>query len=226
MFLFFSLNTRPCIFQTLKSNITMHFLPSQFTTSTTITWFCPSRSPADLSVACNHATPPAMVALFTDLWVSVSLWIELMLSENVSHFLRMTKSQKDTSSIFTLLLADFAIKAGESDGKGLYGTQRIPIVQSEGIVCYSPKLHHNVVLWNVAQKRVMQWHICLANIPVLTPINILHVFYNINCSYFTAYIALCTITITNSETVCKISVWNIFKYDIQIFCIFIFTFDG
>lgn len=46
----------------------------------------------------------------------------------------------------TLLLAgDFAIKAGEGDGKGLYGTQRIPVVQSESVVCDSPKLHHNVV---------------------------------------------------------------------------------
>ncbi len=137
-------------------------------------------------------------------------------------------TERHQQDIFTLLLAgDFAIKAGESDGKGLYGTQRIPIVQSEGIVCYSPKLHHNVVLWNVAQKRVMQWHICLANIPVLTPINILHVFYNIKLFIFhSLYCTLCTITITNSETVCNISVWNIFKYDIQIFCIFIFTFDS
>lgn len=106
-------------------------------------------------------------------------------------------TERHQQDIFTLLLAgDFAIKAGESDGKGLYGTQRIPIVQSEGIVCYSPKLHHNVVLWNVAQKRVMQWLICLANIPVLTRINILHVFYNIKLfrvligtAYFTAYTA-------------------------------------
>lgn len=63
-------------------------------------------------------------------------------------------TEKDQQDVFALLLAgDFAIKAGEGDGKGLYGTQRIPVVQSESIVCNSPKLHHNVVLWNMAQKR-------------------------------------------------------------------------
>lgn len=59
-------------------------------------------------------------------------------------------TERGQQEILTLLLAgDFAIKAGEGDGKGLYGTQRIPVVQSESVVCDSPKLHHNVVHWNI-----------------------------------------------------------------------------
>lgn len=41
----------------------------------------------------------------------------------------------------------FTIKAGESNSKGLKSTERIIIVQSEHIFCYTTKLHHNVVSW-------------------------------------------------------------------------------
>lgn len=54
----------------------------------------------------------------------------------------------DFSAWMLLLAGDFAIKAGESDGEGLDGTQRISVVQSKSIICHSAKLHHNVILWN------------------------------------------------------------------------------
>ncbi len=59
-----------CMFQTLKSNISIHFLSSQFTTSTTITWFHPKWiSPADLSVASKIMQPHKQWWLYlTDLW--------------------------------------------------------------------------------------------------------------------------------------------------------------
>lgn len=41
----------------------------------------------------------------------------------------------------------FTVKAGESNSKGLKSTERIIIVQSEHIFCYTTKLHHNVVSW-------------------------------------------------------------------------------
>ena len=47
-----------------------------------------------------------------------------------------------------LLTGHFAIAAGEGNGKGLHRTQRVVIVQSEGIISNSSKLHHNVVLCN------------------------------------------------------------------------------
>ncbi len=139
------------MFQTLKSNISIHFLSSQFTTSTTITWFHPKWiSPADLSVASKIMQPHKQWWLYlTDLWSRCELswcWVRTF------PICCVWRNHRKTPVFRLLLAGDFAIKAGESDGKGLYGTQRIPVVQSEGVVCYSPKLHHNVVLWNVAQK--------------------------------------------------------------------------
>lgn len=132
------------------------------------------------------------------------------------------------TDVFTLLLTgDFAIKAGESDGKGLYGTQRIPVVQSEGIVCYSPKLHHNVVLWNVAQKRVMQCFICLANIPFCM------YFSTPNCSECWLHSVYCTLrTITynywNSmqSIIISMKYLQIWLFSISFLYINVFTFDS
>ena len=47
--------------------------------------------------------------------------------------------------IFQLFTSDFAVEAGECDGKGLHGTQRVLEVQRENVIGYSSKLHHNVV---------------------------------------------------------------------------------
>lgn len=93
--------------------------------------------------------------------------------------------RKRPAGILTLLLAgDFAIKAGEGDGKGLYGTQGIPVVQSESIVCNSPKLHHNVVNWNIAQKMVMQTFIHFAIIINVFDNILLHSVYCTLCMYY------------------------------------------
>lgn len=53
--------------------------------------------------------------------------------------------------IIGLFASDFAIKAGERDGKGLDGTQGVVIVQSENVISYSSKLHHNVVHWKESE---------------------------------------------------------------------------
>lgn len=52
----------------------------------------------------------------------------------------------------------FAIKAGESNSKGLKSTERVIIVQSEHIFCYTTKLHHNVVSWGEKTFRDEQFH--------------------------------------------------------------------
>lgn len=49
--------------------------------------------------------------------------------------------------IFLLLAGDFAIEAGECNGEGLNGAQRVVEVQGENVVSYPSKLHHNVVHW-------------------------------------------------------------------------------
>ena len=43
------------------------------------------------------------------------------------------------------LAGQFAIKAGEANGKGLQSTHRVVKVQGEDILSYSAKLHYNVV---------------------------------------------------------------------------------
>lgn len=58
--------------------------------------------------------------------------------------------------IVGLFASDFAVKAGECDGKGLDGTQGVVIVQSENVISYSSKLHHNVVHWKKKRKKVKQ----------------------------------------------------------------------
>lgn len=52
----------------------------------------------------------------------------------------------------------FTIKAGESNSKGLKSTERVIIVQSEHIFCYTTKLHHNVVSWGEKTFRDEQFH--------------------------------------------------------------------
>lgn len=42
---------------------------------------------------------------------------------------------------------NFAIEAGEGNGKGLHGTHRVAVVQGENVISYSAKLHHDVVHW-------------------------------------------------------------------------------
>lgn len=54
-------------------------------------------------------------------------------------------------NIFGLFTSNFAIKAGECDGKGLHSIHGVVIVQSEYIVSYPSKLHHNVVHWKKAK---------------------------------------------------------------------------
>lgn len=62
-----------------------------------------------------------------------------------------------------LLAGDFAIKAGESDGEGLYGTQRISVVQSKSVICHSAKLHHNVIRWNITEENITWSTVCKTN---------------------------------------------------------------
>lgn len=52
----------------------------------------------------------------------------------------------------------FTIKAGESNSKGLKSTERVIIVQSEHIFCYTTKLHHDVVSWGEKTFRDEQFH--------------------------------------------------------------------
>jgi len=62
----------------------------------------------------------------------------------------LTTSCRDGSEFHVsslLFTGQFTIKAGESNSKGLKSTERIIIVQSEHIFCYTTKLHHNVVSW-------------------------------------------------------------------------------
>lgn len=51
------------------------------------------------------------------------------------------------TSMLLLFTRDFAIKAGERDGKRLHGAHRVVEVQREDVISYSAKLHHDVVHW-------------------------------------------------------------------------------
>lgn len=44
-----------------------------------------------------------------------------------------------------LLAGQLPVEAGEGDGEGLHGTQRVVIVHGEGVIRHTPKLHHDVV---------------------------------------------------------------------------------
>lgn len=46
----------------------------------------------------------------------------------------------------------FTVKAGESNSKSLKSTERIVIVQSENVFCYTTELHHNVVSWGEKER--------------------------------------------------------------------------
>lgn len=65
-----------------------------------------------------------------------------------------------TSQVCSLsFTGQFAIKAGESNSKSLKSTERIIIVQSEHIFCYTTELHHNVVSWGGKKRfRDQQFH--------------------------------------------------------------------
>jgi len=54
---------------------------------------------------------------------------------------------------FVLFTGNFAIKAGECDGKGLHGTHGVVVVQRENVISYSSKLHYDVVHWK--KKRIV-----------------------------------------------------------------------
>lgn len=55
-------------------------------------------------------------------------------------------------NLCVLFTSDFAVKTGQSDGKGLHSAQRVVVVQRENVVSYSAKLHHNVVHWKKKDK--------------------------------------------------------------------------
>lgn len=46
------------------------------------------------------------------------------------------------------LAGQLPIKAGEGDGEGLQGAQRVPVVQSEGVLGYAAELEYYIVGWN------------------------------------------------------------------------------
>lgn len=43
------------------------------------------------------------------------------------------------------LAGQLPIETGEGDGEGLQGAQRVPVVQSEGVLGYAAKLEHYIV---------------------------------------------------------------------------------
>lgn len=43
------------------------------------------------------------------------------------------------------LAGQLPIEAGERDGEGLQGAQRVPVVQSEGVLSYPTELEHYIV---------------------------------------------------------------------------------
>lgn len=43
------------------------------------------------------------------------------------------------------LAGQLPIETGEGDGEGLQGAQRVPVVQSEGVLGYAAKLEHDIV---------------------------------------------------------------------------------
>lgn len=60
------------------------------------------------------------------------------------------------TGISILFTSDFAIKTGQSDGKGLHSTHRVVVVQRKNVISYSAKLHHNVVHWEEKRKKKVQ----------------------------------------------------------------------
>lgn len=44
-----------------------------------------------------------------------------------------------------LLAGQLPVEAGEGDGEGLHGTERVVVVHGESVVCHAPELHHDVV---------------------------------------------------------------------------------
>lgn len=50
-----------------------------------------------------------------------------------------------------LFTGQLAVEAGQGDGEGLQGTQRVVVIHGEHVLCHTAKLHHNVVRWNQAQ---------------------------------------------------------------------------
>lgn len=51
----------------------------------------------------------------------------------------------EAAPVQVLFTGQLPIEAGEGDGKGLHGTQGVVVVHGEGVVCHTPKLHHDVV---------------------------------------------------------------------------------
>ena len=50
-----------------------------------------------------------------------------------------------------LLAGQLAVEAGQGNGKGLQRTQWVVVIHGEHVLCYTAKLHHNVVRWSQAQ---------------------------------------------------------------------------
>jgi len=44
-----------------------------------------------------------------------------------------------------LLAGQLPVEAGEGDGEGLHGAERVVVVHGEGVVRHAPELHHDVV---------------------------------------------------------------------------------